>query len=145
MDRIKLGLIIILVMMSGLFSFARAEGYATQSPVGYWKMIDATTGKTKSIVQIMQSNNNTLVGKVIKVFPDANANHDVMLGKVILSDLRSHQNQWNEGKIFDTENGNTYQCSMHLTENGKKLNIRGYIGIPLIGHSQIWERVDLME
>jgi uncharacterized protein (DUF2147 family) len=58
--------------------------------------------------------------------------------------LTAHENQWNGGKILDTENGKTYQCSLHLAENGKKLNVRGFIGLPILGHSQTWERVDLM-
>jgi uncharacterized protein (DUF2147 family) len=29
---------------------------------------------------------------------------------------------------------------MHLSDNGKKLNVRGYIGVPMLGRSQVWVR-----
>jgi uncharacterized protein (DUF2147 family) len=29
---------------------------------------------------------------------------------------------------------------MSLADNGKKLNVRGYIGIPMLGRTQTWLR-----
>ncbi len=47
---------------------------------------------------------------------------------------------WNEGTIYDPENGKTYSCKITMKEKNK-LNIRGYIGISLIGRTSIWKRV----
>jgi uncharacterized protein (DUF2147 family) len=125
-------------------SHAQADSFATSSPVGYWKSIDRLTGKPKSIIQITRTEDDTLVGKIIKVFPETSNINQPTVGTVILSGLVAHRNQWQNGKIVDPENGKTYDCSLRLGENGKKLNVLGYIGIPLLGRSQIWERVDLM-
>ncbi len=46
---------------------------------------------------------------------------------------------WSGGWIYDAENGNTYKSTMHLTAGGR-LRVRGYIGLPLFGKSQIWTR-----
>jgi uncharacterized protein (DUF2147 family) len=146
MDRIK-ALLLGLVVFTTFFAFNvyADDSLITSSPIGYWKAIDRLTGKPKSIVQILQAENNTLVGKIIKVFPEvSNQKSDSNVGKVILSGLVAHQNQWKNGKILDPDNGKTYDCSLQLGENGKKLNVLGYIGIPLLGRLQIWERVDLM-
>jgi uncharacterized protein (DUF2147 family) len=145
MDRIKSCLIALLCLV-GSFAIlnVQAETFPSQSPIGYWKNVDTATGKTKSIIQIWQAEDNTLQGKVIKTFPKVNTTSAQAIGTVILSGLMAHENQWNGGKIVDPENGKTYQCSLNLAENGKKLNVRGYIGIPILGHSQTWERVDLM-
>ncbi len=64
---------------------------------------------------------------------------------VVISGLKQHPNQqWSKGQILDPENGKTYRCNVNLTEKGKKLNVHGYLGLPLFGRSQTWERVDLM-
>ena len=125
------------------------------SPVGYWKTIDDATGKPKSIVQIWKTENNILMGKVIKVFAAAGKSercsacegdmrNQPLVGMVILSNLKPEATQWGNGRIVDVNNGKMYQCAVRLTEKGKKLNVKNYIGFPLFGHSQTWERVDLM-
>jgi uncharacterized protein (DUF2147 family) len=35
-----------------------------------------------------------------------------------------------------------YRASIRLEQGGKKLVVRGYVGISLFGRSQIWERVE---
>lgn len=131
---------------------------AETTPIGYWKTVDDATGKPKSIVRIWQAENQQLIGKVIKIFPrdgslaqskvcsacsGQNRNQPIV-GMVILSGLKANHSQWGNGEILDPENGKTYSVSMRVADNGKKLNVHGYIGIPLLGRSQTWERIDLM-
>lgn len=47
--------------------------------------------------------------------------------------------RWSGGWIYDPESGSTYKSAMHLLANGT-LQVRGYIGIPLLGRSQVWTR-----
>jgi uncharacterized protein (DUF2147 family) len=35
-----------------------------------------------------------------------------------------------------------YRCTVTVIEGGKQLDVRGYIGIPLLGRSQIWQRME---
>ena len=42
--------------------------------------------------------------------------------------------------ITDPKKGKTYNCT--VTRSGDKLNVRGYVGISLIGRNQTWHRVD---
>ncbi len=127
------------------------------SPIGYWKSIDDVTGKPKNIIQIWKTKDQILMGKIIKVFP-AHLNTETkictacfgaqhnqpIVGMVIMSGLKLAETQWVKGQILDPENGKTYNCTARLTENGKKLKVHGYSGLPLFGHSQTWERVDLL-
>lgn len=46
---------------------------------------------------------------------------------------------WEDGWIYDPNNGNTYSCEMTLIDQ-KTLKIRGYIGITLFGRTEIWTR-----
>ena len=47
--------------------------------------------------------------------------------------------EWSSGRIYDPETGNTYKSHMELRADGT-LKVRGYIGISLLGRSQIWTR-----
>jgi len=49
-------------------------------------------------------------------------------------------NLWDEGRIYNTENGKTYSSRIML-KNRDSLELRGYIGIPLLGGSTVWKRV----
>ncbi len=46
---------------------------------------------------------------------------------------------WTDGTIYDPESGKTYHCKISMTDNGS-LHIRGYVGIPLFGRTEIWKR-----
>lgn len=48
---------------------------------------------------------------------------------------------WEDGWIYDPNNGGTYSCKMTLIDQ-KTLKIRGYIGITLFGRTEIWTRFD---
>lgn len=46
---------------------------------------------------------------------------------------------WQGGWIYDPASGKTYKSVMHLKADGT-LHVRGYVGIPLFGRSEIWTR-----
>ncbi len=144
-------------MMQTLLGSVAIAQSNTATPIGYWRTIDDVTGKPKSIIRIWRTQNQQLAGEVIQIFPKQGESPDKrcvacrgkwhnqpIVGMVILSGLKPLEKQWGQGEILDPENGKTYKCSLRLAENGKKLRVHGYIGVPLFGRSQTWERVDLM-
>ncbi len=52
---------------------------------------------------------------------------------------RAADGEWTDGFIYDPEGGDLYKSKMRLTQEGN-LYVRGYVGIPLLGKSQIWTR-----
>jgi len=57
----------------------------------------------------------------------------------LISDARQVQpNLW-KGHIMDPRNGSVYGAELHLDARGN-LALRGYLGIPLLGHTQTWTR-----
>jgi uncharacterized protein (DUF2147 family) len=60
------------------------------------------------------------------------------IGLVILSGLKKDGTEYTAGKILDPDNGKVYSSKIQLTDGGKKLNLRGYIGVSMLGRSQIW-------
>jgi uncharacterized protein (DUF2147 family) len=124
----------------------------TSSPVGTWQTIDDHTGKPKALVQIVEDGDGTLSGKVIKGLgpndqPDrrctacTDARKDqLILGMTIVDGMKKAGDGWDGGHILDPENGKIYRCKMHVENGGQQLEVRGYIGISLLGRSQTWNR-----
>jgi uncharacterized protein (DUF2147 family) len=44
---------------------------------------------------------------------------------------------WTDGEIYNPEDGETYSCNMELFDDGR-LKVRGYVGLPMFGKTQIW-------
>lgn len=120
------------------------------SPAGLWKNIDDVSGKPRALIRITESN-GTLQGKIEKVFPAPSesqnpkcekcegANKDApVIGLVILTGLKKDGDEYTGGQILDPDNGKVYGSKAHLTDGGKKLSVRGYIGIPVLGRTQTW-------
>jgi len=53
--------------------------------------------------------------------------------------FRGH-NLWDEGRIYNSDNGKTYSSRITL-KSQNSLELRGFIGIPLLGGSTVWKRV----
>jgi uncharacterized protein (DUF2147 family) len=63
-----------------------------------------------------------------------------MLGLIIIRNMNRTDDGYAGGDILDPESGSVYRCKFHLEEGGAKLVLRGFIGISLLGRTQIWER-----
>ena len=72
--------------------------------------------------------------------PDEKLKQRNILNMVVLSDFIYADDIWDNGKIYDPKSGKTYNCTMKLKDN--KLEIRGYVGISLLGHSTYWEKAE---
>ncbi len=72
--------------------------------------------------------------------PEA-SNHDkTLIGLVILNKLSYKSGKtWDDGTIYDPESGNTYSCKLTLKDNNN-IEMRGYMGISLLGRSTEWKR-----
>jgi uncharacterized protein (DUF2147 family) len=51
----------------------------------------------------------------------------------------SGNNTWESGRVYDPESGSTYRGKMSLTATNR-LELRGYVGIPLFGRTEVWTR-----
>jgi uncharacterized protein (DUF2147 family) len=141
------------VLIAAVATFLSMYAWAADnSPVGLWKTIDDESGKPKSLVRITESNGE-FKGKVEKLFRPADqdqnpkcvkcedANKDQpIIGLTILTGMKQDGDEYNGGLILDPNNGKAYKSKMSLIEGGKKLKLRGYIGVPMLGRTQIWLR-----
>jgi len=143
------------IMLAGLIALATVgfsqHVLAQNDPViGTWKTIDDKSGQAKSLVKI-EVINGELQGTVVQTFvtpgetpithctlcSDARKNQPI-LGMKIMSGLKQDKlGYWSGGEILDPKEGKIYKVKLS-TEDGKKLDVRGYIGIALIGRTQSW-------
>lgn len=120
---------------------------------GLWKTIDDATGKPRSLIRISEHNGefSAVVEKGLRETDTGEAVCDKckderkgkkIIGMTIAKGLKQNGNKYEGGEILDPENGKTYKCKMTLDESGNNLEVRGFIGISLIGRSQTWHRVE---
>jgi uncharacterized protein (DUF2147 family) len=141
---VRIGMLLVLTTVS-----AHA---ADLSPVGLWKTIDDNTGQPRGLVRVSQANGE-YQGKVEKIFPksgeDPNPSCDKcdgarrsqpVIGMIILWGLTKQGDEYQGGEILDPENGKVYRAKMKLEDAGRKLHVRGFIGLSLLGRTQIWLR-----
>lgn len=128
--------------------------------VGKWY-----TGAKESIVEISRGDNERYYGRIIWLTeplveeghpeagqpkrdinnPDKEKQDAPIIGLVILKDFEynARKARWDSGTIYDPHDGKSYNCSLqHEMERGTEvLNVRGYVGIRLIGRTTKWTRV----
>jgi uncharacterized protein (DUF2147 family) len=142
-------IIFLALVFGALFS-----AQASESPVGLWRTIDDKTGKEKSLVRIVETNGE-LRASIEKLFrephEEPNPNCDKcpgdrknkpVLGMMIMTGLKKAGSEFEGGEILDPANGKIYRVKMWTAEGGKKLNVRGFIGVSLLGRTQVWIRED---
>lgn len=124
------------------------------SPVGLWKTIDDKTGQPRSIVRI-EAKGDELQGFIHQRL-DPNAKPDAVCtacpgdrlnqpvqGLNIIRNLKANAKEpgvWEGGSILDPESGSDYRLKVRLIDGGQKLELRGYVGMPMLGRTQTWLR-----
>lgn len=137
------------LLLAGLFGLLSSFAFAEDTPVGVWKNIDDVTHQAKALIQISEDGNGVLSGKIIKLLQHPDAVCDKcdgalkgkpVMGMTILWGLKQDGKTWSGGRIIDPKSGKVYSAKMSLSDAGQKLEVRGFLGISLLGRSQVWER-----
>jgi uncharacterized protein (DUF2147 family) len=94
-----------------------------------------------TIVWLKEPNQPDGAAKVDSKNPDPAKRARPILGLPILWDFVAvSATEWESGRIYNPEDGDTYRCIMQLQADGT-LRVRGYVGVSLLGKTQIWTRV----
>jgi uncharacterized protein (DUF2147 family) len=127
-----------------------AAGGRLASPVGLWEAFDSS-GKSEGLIRIFEAK-GLYYGRIEPSSPtdDRNArctrctderHNQPIIGLVLLRHLRPQNGEYVGGDILDPDTGHIWSCSMRLTDGGRQLIMRGFLGISLLGSSQTWKRV----
>ena len=124
--------------------------------VGTWRYMDDKTGEAKGLVKIEQQANGTYAGTALKATPRAGYipkefctncpapyTNKPIIGMQVISGLKTEdQMNYTNGKIIDPVSGKVYRLKGRVSANGKKLFLRGYMGVSAVGRNQTWLRVE---
>ncbi len=82
------------------------------------------------------------VPKVDKNNPKPEKRSIKLIGLLMVKSLEfDGKGTWQNGTIYDPENGKDYKCKVTKTTEGK-LEIRGYIGVSVIGRTTTWSQAE---
>jgi len=145
-----------LFMLMGVLSLCtitttlRAQQDNPDAIVGVWK-----TGEGNAMVRIYK-NGEKYQGKIVwlkepndpetgkpkvdKNHPEENVRTRSLLGLInVWGFSYIEKDLWDNGSIYDPKNGSTYSCTIKMS-NANTIEVRGYIGISLIGRTDTWTR-----
>ncbi|KQW02577.1 DUF2147 domain-containing protein [Rhizobacter sp. Root1221] len=148
MKRVLCGLAAVFVSFAAL---------AEATPAGLWKTVDDSTKKERSYVRITEAG-GVLSAKLEKLIDTPEPEKLVcdkctddrkdkpLLGLQLIRGVKKSDEAdsatWDGGTILDPANGKTYKVRLTPIEGGKKLQVRGYIGAPMFGRTQVWIRAE---
>lgn len=121
------------------------------TPAGLWQPLDSS-GKPLGLIRIFEAN-GLYYGRIEPSSPSddrralctrcTGERHDQpIIGLVLMRHLRLENGEYVGGDIVDPDTGRIYGCTLRLTDGGRQLVMRGYLGISLLGRSQTWRRVE---
>ena len=135
-------------------ALAACGAWAQSSPAGLWKTIDDNTKKERSLVRISEAG-GVYTGRIEKGLDpasDASAVCDKctddrkgkpLIGMVLIRNIKQNADDkdiFDGGDITDPDNGKVYRLRLKPLDEGRKLEVRGFIG-PFY-RNQTWQRVE---
>ena len=149
--RVLATLVVISVCSLAAPGSARAAATGLDSPVGLWQPLDSS-GKPEGLIRIFEVG-GLYYGRIEPSSPgdDRNArctrcsgerHNQPIIGLVIMRHLKPQNGEYVGGDILDPNTGHVYGCTLRLTDGGHRLIMRGFLGISLLGRSQIWRRLE---
>lgn len=139
-----------------LFSINKIIAATNLTPIGDWKTIDDKTSQVLSVVQIYAEKDGSLSGKIIEIIPvlgqkktdlcvecKGSTHNQPILGMRIIWGMIQQEvgsDTWINGHVLDPKSGNIYSGKMTVLNNGQSLKLRGYVLMPMLGRSEIWQR-----
>ena len=134
----------------GLTTFANAADALNGS---VWQTIDDETKQPKAIVKFTEQKDGSLTASIQKYLVpgqedacskcEGTYHNKPLKGVTIVRNLKNvGGTNYDNGSILDPKIGKTYKLKAELVEGGKKLKLRGYIGVAALGRNQTWVRAN---
>lgn len=137
------------LVLSALFLLSHTVYAIENTPAGLWKTFD-DKGNATGYIRISE-NQDIYSGVIEKGLPSDKEDKfctlckderkdKKLIGMTVIKNVKAKGDTYEGSEILDPFSGNTYRVKLTLKEAGKKMEVRGFIGISLFGRTQIWER-----
>jgi uncharacterized protein (DUF2147 family) len=138
--------------MAILLSKTSPSAAVEPSPAGLWKTFDDNTHKPRGTVRIYRED-GAFYGRIESSFDPKDLTERCgkctgdrkdrpVIGLVILRGMRKDGAEFAGGDILDPDTGSVYKCRFTISPDGRKLLVRGYLGVSLFGRTQTWTRLE---
>ena len=123
---------------------------------GMWRAIDDKSGIVRAEIQIEKQPDGSYTGTLMDDFPAPGEvplvyctkcpvpyKDKPIIGMKIFTGFTedaNHPNNYSHGKVIDPRAGKIYSGKAKLSADGRKLRLRGYVGVSLLGRSVTWIR-----
>jgi len=130
-----------------------AVGLPQPTAAGLWEKVDSSgAGAWFRILDC----NGIYQGKMVKIFSTpggpnpadwrctecAGAQRNApVIGLTFINGMRRNGLAYEGGSILDPRTGAVYSARMDLSPDGRQLYVRGYLGIELLGQTEVWQRL----
>jgi uncharacterized protein (DUF2147 family) len=121
---------------------------------GLWERVDSS-GAPAAWFRILDCN-GVYQGKMVKIFSTpggpnpsdwrctgcaGDQKNAPVIGLTFINGMRRNGLSYEGGSILDPRTGSVYSARMDLSPDGTQLGVRGFLGIELLGHTEVWQRL----
>jgi uncharacterized protein (DUF2147 family) len=125
---------------------------AQPTAVGLWQQINPVTGKPNAWFRVSE-HDGIYSATIVKIFKQGNGKHLLctdcsgaqkdapFLGLTIVKGMKREGLNYENGTILDPRDGSEYYGRMRLCPDGRRLTVRGYLGIDPLGGDEVWRHL----
>jgi uncharacterized protein (DUF2147 family) len=126
---------------------------APPTAVGLWQQINPVTGKPNAWFRVSKRD-GIYNATIVKIFKQGNGKQNLLckdcsgaqkdapfLGLTIVKGMEREGLDYENGTILDPRDGSEYYGRMRLSPDGRRLTVRGYLGIDPLGGDEVWRRL----
>ena len=126
---------------------------AEPTAAGLWEKRD-NAGKSEGWFRVADRN-GAYEGQIVRMFPkpgedpaswrctkcEGEQKDAPVLGITFIKGMKRQGLAYEDGTILDPRDGSAYSARMDLSPDGQQLSVRGYLGISLLGRTEVWTRL----